>query len=156
MKYLLFNGQNDIKSRKIGFKLLQEQNQSEVCFYVSDQNLLMKWIGALKSHFNQYGFHQQFKAIRRVGKGQFATVFEVENLENGEHLAVKAFSKASLNKTPKAMESIINEINIMRSFNHRNLQKLESVYESANSIYVVTELLRGGTLFERIQIVHWF
>lgn len=48
---------------------------------------------------NQLSFHRQFKAIRKLGKGQFATVFEVENLENGEKLAVKAFSKGLLSKT---------------------------------------------------------
>jgi hypothetical protein len=31
----------------------------------------------LKTKVNQLGFHQCFKAIRKIGKGQFATVFEV-------------------------------------------------------------------------------
>jgi len=59
-------------------------------------------------------------------------------LETGLRFAVKAFSKANLSKTSNAVESLINEIKIMRSFSHKNLQKLESVFESANSIYVVT------------------
>lgn len=35
------------------------------------------------------------------------------------------------------MESLLNEIKIMRSFTHKNLQKLEGVYETENSIYLV-------------------
>lgn len=34
---------------------------------------------------------------------------------------------------------------------HTNLLKLESVFESENSIYVVLELITGGQLFHRIQ-----
>lgn len=96
---------------------------------------------------NQLGFHHEFKAIRRLGKGQFATVFEVEKLANGDRFAVKAFSKGQLLKTPKGMQSLINEINILRTFNHPNLQRLHGVYESENSIYIVMELLTGGSLF---------
>jgi serine/threonine protein kinase len=42
----------------------------------------------------------------------------------------------------------------MRQLNlnpHANVLKLEGVYESENSIYVVLELLNGGQLFHRIQ-----
>jgi serine/threonine protein kinase len=42
----------------------------------------------------------------------------------------------------------------MRQLNldpHENVLKLEGVYESENSIYVVLELLNGGQLFHRIQ-----
>lgn len=34
---------------------------------------------------------------------------------------------------------------------HHNVLKLEGVYESDNSIYVVLELLSGGQLFHKIQ-----
>ena len=34
---------------------------------------------------------------------------------------------------------------------HQNVLKLEGVYESDNSIYVVLELLTGGQLFHKIQ-----
>ena len=34
---------------------------------------------------------------------------------------------------------------------HPNVLKLEGVYESDNSIYVVLELLTGGQLFHKIQ-----
>lgn len=34
---------------------------------------------------------------------------------------------------------------------HKNLLRLEGVYESNNSIYIVLDLLSGGQLFHRIQ-----
>lgn len=37
---------------------------------------------------------------------------------------------------------------------HQNVLKLEGVYESDNSIYVVLDLLTGGQLFHKIQEVN--
>lgn len=33
---------------------------------------------------------------------------------------------------------------------HKNILKIHSVYESSSTIYILTEHLEGGTLFERI------
>ena len=38
----------------------------------------------------------------------------------------------------------------MRRFNHKNLIKLDGVYETDHSIYLVLELLEGGLLSEKI------
>lgn len=39
----------------------------------------------------------------------------------------------------------------MRAFNHDNLMKIEGVYETENSIYMVVEHLKGGVLYEKIK-----
>jgi serine/threonine protein kinase len=67
---------------------------------------------------------------------------------------VKAFSKQSCFATNKGKEGLINELAIMRNLSkdpHKNLLKMEGVFESDNSIYVVLELLAGGQLYHRIQ-----
>lgn len=40
---------------------------------------------------------------------------------------------------------------VMRAFNHDNLMKIEGVYETENSIYMVVEYLKGGVLYEKIK-----
>jgi serine/threonine protein kinase len=45
----------------------------------------------------------------------------------------------------------MNELSVMRSLNHHNVIRLESVFESDNSIYVVLEFLQGDQLFHKIQ-----
>ena len=47
----------------------------------------------LKNKLNQRGFHEQFKPYKKIGKGNFATVFLVKKIENKTLYAVKAFSK---------------------------------------------------------------
>lgn len=40
----------------------------------------------------------------------------------------------------------------MRNLNHRSLMKLEEVFESDNSLYIVFELLEGGQLYDKIKV----
>lgn len=49
---------------------------------------------------------------------------------------MKAFSKEGTYSEEFGKESLVNEIEIMRKLNHKNLMKLYEVYESQNSIYV--------------------
>jgi serine/threonine protein kinase len=52
-----------------------------------------EWKSILKKHLNQKGFHETFKPIKKIGKGNFASVYLVERIENKCKYAVKAFSK---------------------------------------------------------------
>lgn len=90
-----------------------------------------------------------FKPVRRLGKGNFATVYEAERTTDHERFAVKAFSKQNSYSSKNGKQSLMNELSLLRSLNvepHPNVLRLEAVYESDNSIYVVLELLEGKTL----------
>lgn len=52
-----------------------------------------QWRVALKDKLNQRGFHEQFKPFHKIGKGNFASVYLVQKLEDKKNYAVKAFSK---------------------------------------------------------------
>ena len=54
---------------------------------------MMKWRDELANRLNQRGFHETFKAIKKIGKGNFATVYLVQKHQNEKKYAVKAFSK---------------------------------------------------------------
>lgn len=71
-------------------------------------------------------------------------------------VAVKAFSKELSFSQEKGKESLMNEIKLLRTLNHKNVLKLHGVYESENSIYMALELLEGGQLYEKIQSKHKF
>lgn len=74
--------------------------------------------------------------MKKIGKGNFASVYLAESLEGKRMVAVKAFSKEATFSQDKGKESLINEINLMRKLNQENLLKLYSVFESENSIYM--------------------
>ena len=46
----------------------------------------------------------------------------------------------------------MNEIQIMRSLDHPNVLKLHEVHETANTLYLVLDLLEGGELLERLTL----
>lgn len=76
-------------------------NPNSVTFYLGEQELsfdLPKEDGrevrnVLRVFLNQVGFHEQFKPIKKIGRGNFATVYLVECYEDKQKYAVKAFSK---------------------------------------------------------------
>ena len=91
----------------------------------------------LKGRLNQRGFHEQFKPKKKIGKGNFASVYLAEKLEIGKNFAIKAFSKEAAYSEDKGKECLIKEIEIMRSLNHKCCMKLHEVFESENSLYIV-------------------
>lgn len=64
----------------------------------------------LKSKINQRGFHEQFKPKKKIGKGNFASVYLAEKLETNKNYAVKAFSKEAAYSEDKGKECLIKEI----------------------------------------------
>lgn len=55
--------------------------------------MLLNWRDLLAGRLNQRGFHDLFKPIKKIGKGNFASVYLVIKHEDGKKYAVKAFSK---------------------------------------------------------------
>ena len=91
----------------------------------------------LEKKINQRNFHKLFKAKKKIGKGAFATVYLAERLRDNKMVAVKAFSKEKQYAGDKGRDSLENEINLMRHISQHNVMKLEGVYETENSIYVI-------------------
>lgn len=62
--------------------------------------------------------------------------------------AVKLLKKNNFNK--KELELILNEIAIIKELDHPNILKVYEAYEDKDSLYIVTELINGGELFDEI------
>lgn len=73
-----------------------------------------------------------YKPVRKLGKGGFATVYEVERLTDKTHFAAKAFSKSSTinSSNPNNKIVLLNEIEMLRTFESPNIMKLEAIFES--------------------------
>jgi len=91
--------QKDTKSAKIGFRLYLDEGFG--CSFYAPSDIIEKWVSYLQRQIHQKGFHERFKPIRILGKGNFATVYEVTRIEDGKKFAVKAFSKQNCFSTDK-------------------------------------------------------
>jgi calcium-dependent protein kinase len=79
---------------------------------------------------NQRQFHESFKAHKKIGKGNFASVYLADRLEDGRSFAIKAFSKEVAYAQERGKDSIKNEIQLMRELNHPSIIRLHEVYET--------------------------
>lgn len=116
----------NIFSKKIGIRLFRDES-TKFEIYSCHAYIVESWIFCLSKLINQKGFHEMFKPLKKLGKGNFASVYEVERLTDGARFAVKAFSKQSCFSAKNGKESLINELNIMRQLSldsHPNVLKL--------------------------------
>lgn len=86
-------------------------------------------------------FHEAFAVSKMIGKGSFAKVYQAIKKENNATYAIKAFSKAYMSQQSKGIESLLNEIKVMRKLNHPNIVKLYEVHETTNSVYFVLDMI---------------
>lgn len=63
-------------------------------------------------------------------------------------MAVKIVSKRKLSEDD--LKALWTEIEILDSLNHPHIVKLYEVFEEGQEFYIVTELVQGGELFDRI------
>ena len=68
--------------------------------------------------------------------------------------ANQAFAVKRIKKTAELKEdeilSLKEEVQVLRTVDHPNIIKLYEFYEESDKFYMVTELMEGGELFDRI------
>ena len=90
-----------------------------------------------------------YKRVKFLGEGSYAAVYCVENKITGAKHAMKIIDKAS-NCSDETDKEIFNEINILRTLDHPNILKIFEFYSTKESYSIVTELCKGGELFQEI------
>lgn len=68
--------------------------------------------------------------------------------ENGKEYALKIINKEKLTEVEK--ELVRSEVDIMEKCNHPNIVKLKETFENKTSLYIVTELIGDGDLFDYV------
>ena len=84
---------------------------------------------------------------KTLGDGNFAVV-KYAKLRNSDHeYAIKIIDKSKMKGKEYMLE---NEIFIMKSCNHPNIVNLHEEFETKEEIYLITDLIKGGDLFDAI------
>lgn len=81
-----------------------------------------------------------------LGQGTFAKVKRGTERTTGKDFAIKIINKENVDQR----DNIMTEITILKNVSNGNIMKLHHVFESKHKIYLVTELLEGGELFDLI------
>eukprot|EP00916_Digyalum_oweni_P020024 GHVL01033491.1.p1 GENE.GHVL01033491.1~~GHVL01033491.1.p1 ORF type:complete len:582 (-),score=72.40 GHVL01033491.1:1975-3720(-) len=90
--------------------------------------------------YEDYTFHEQ------LGVGNFGTVSLVKHKATG----IKRACKKIEIQFEKQYELVSEEVNLLKMLDHPNILRLFEVYHDGTQIYLVMELLEGGSLFDAI------
>ena len=93
-------------------------------------------------------FYSYFTLISEIGQGAFGKVYKCVNNFSKSETAVKVIRKAGLSK--KRVKQIGTEARILGQLDCPNIVKLINLYESSLNFMIEMELLRGGTLENRL------
>jgi calcium-dependent protein kinase len=103
---------------------------------------------------SQFVFHtkglprDRYLTLKVLGKGGFGTVTLVENKVTGARRAMKELLKHSLTKEDEAV--MLREVNTLSTIDHPNIMKVYELIESPNAYNIITELIEGGELLDKI------
>ena len=69
---------------------------------------------------------------------------------------MKIIKKTSLNQNKVLPTLMMNELDVLKKTNHPNIMNVVEILEDDMHYYVVSEILEGGELFDRITEVQSF
>lgn len=82
----------------------------------------------------------------KLGKGSYGSVYLATHRQTGDMRAVKVMNVDKV--TSYYLRKLHTEISILKSLDHPNIVKLQDVFFGRRSVYLVTDLCKGGELFE--------
>ncbi len=83
-----------------------------------------------------------------LGKGGYGEVKKVVHRLTNDIRAMKIIKKDKCDKD--YLTTLTNEIKILKQLDHPNIVNLYEIYQDSTNIYLITEYLEGGELFDLI------
>ena len=89
-----------------------------------------------------------YRIGKMLGSGAFGEVRVCVHRESQAQRAVKVLRKSHMDEDEKRM--FFNEINILKDLDHPNILKMYEFFEDEKRYYIVTDICKGGELFDEI------
>ena len=106
---------------------------------VSSKDFVTQHAGKLRDHY---------RIGKMLGSGAFGEVRVCVHRESGAQRAVKVLRKSHMDEDEKKM--LFNEINNLKDLDHPNILKMYEFFEDEKRYYIVTDICKGGELFDEI------
>ena len=95
-----------------------------------------------------FTFYEETKVL---GEGAYGKVVQVKHKISKVYRAMKEIHKDKIELGSEEEKALINEINIVKSLDHPNIMKVYEFFNRDNCLYIISELLSGGELFDKIK-----
>ena len=143
----------DINNSKneVSFMSCSKSSIYDVNYYMNESNKLSEHIKEYFKINKEYPKSKIdfYKYGRKIGQGAFGKVNIGLHILTGRVVAIKSFKKQ--NCTKKNLERILNERDIMKELNNKNIIKILDYFEDENYIFIVMEYINGGNLYSFIK-----
>ena len=90
-------------------------------------------------------------SLKVLGEGAYGKVEKVKHKISNEIRAMKVIHKEKIQLGSEEEQALINEINILKTLDHPNIMKVFEFYNNDNCLFIISELLSGGELFDKIK-----
>lgn len=107
-----------------------------------------EWIAALQRACRNSPVEDEYAVGDEIGRGKFAHVFRATRRADGRLFAIKIINKAGL--TDAMREMLRTEIAIVKLVQHPHVVRVEAIYETGTSVYIVMEYMERGELFQNL------
>jgi|ERR1711934_180928 len=95
---------------------------------------------------------RDFEKKKLLGKGSSGTVYHVKRISDKKSYALKEVSLSSL--PARERDDAVNEVRLLASVSHPNIIKYYEAFVEGGKMFIVTELVRDGDLFQKLQRTH--
>lgn len=83
-----------------------------------------------------------------LGSGGFGEVYLGKHKKTGTERAIKVVNKSEVDESINA--AVLHEFNVVRKLDHPNILKMYNLYQDESYFYIVTDIYKGGELFDEI------
>jgi len=91
---------------------------------------------------------EEYELQDELGVGSYGKVLRAIDKRTGQVRAIKVVAKSSI--SPKDKNQLMEEVRLLSNLDHPNIVKLYELVEDSKNFYIISELLTGGELFDRI------
>lgn len=91
-----------------------------------------------------------YKFIKDIGRGNFSKVKLAAHQLTRDNVAVKIVDRSRLDA--RAQQMLSSEVLTLESLHHPNILRLFEVIDMWNRVYLVTEFIAGGELYNKISL----
>lgn len=91
-----------------------------------------------------------YKFIKDIGRGNFSKVKLANHQLTRDNVAVKIIDRSRLDS--RAMSMLSSEVLTLESLHHPHILRLFEVIEMWNRVYLITEFVAGGELYNKISL----